>query len=59
MRMDRPVRVKATDALRQMEMEIRITGLRRFRARVWLGKHILRFGAWIVGAEHISVVVEE
>lgn len=44
-----PVSVNCRDTVRDMELSIKITGYRRFRARVWIGTKLINAGIRIIG----------
>jgi hypothetical protein len=43
------VRFPVAKALQSMTLQVRVTGLRRFRIRVWLGIRLLKLAAWVIG----------
>lgn len=43
------IEVPVSGSIRSMVMRVRATGVRRFRARLWLGGQIIRFAAWVIG----------
>jgi hypothetical protein len=47
--MARAVNLPITDAARNMTLSVKVTGVRRYRARLWLGGQIIRFAARVIG----------
>lgn len=43
------LRIPATLATSHMGLRVKMTGLRTFRARIWLASWVFRFGGWVAG----------
>ena len=43
----------------RVHIEVKLTGLRRFRFRVWIAKHLIALALWITGASFEFVSEEE
>lgn len=41
--------VPIQSAVRRVKATVRVRGLRRFKARVWLGTLIIRLAFWVIG----------
>jgi hypothetical protein len=41
-------RIQATDAMRHVTMTVEITGMKSFRARLWLSTWLILLAAWIL-----------
>ena len=41
--------VKAVDAMRNVTLNVRVKGIRRLAARMWVGMGLMRLAAWVVG----------
>ena len=44
-----PFEVNVNNLLPQMTMEVRLIGMRRLTARLWLGMRFIKFGVWLTG----------
>ena len=42
--------VDTKDIIKNATLVVHIKGVRRFHFRLWVGVHIMKFGAWITGA---------
>lgn len=45
----KPVNVNASGALRHVTLTVRVRGMARLRARMWLGGWLLHAAAWVMG----------
>lgn len=52
------VRVPAAKAMQSLTIKVRVTGLRRFKLRLWLGTQLLKLAAWVIGA-NIEIEVQQ
>lgn len=43
------VRVPAAKAIQSLTLKVRVTGMRRFRIRMWLAIRLLKLAAWVIG----------
>jgi hypothetical protein len=49
--MKSPATINANEAMRSIKLTVRVTGLRRLRARLWLGARIVGLAALVMGCE--------
>lgn len=49
------IEIPARDAVREIKLDVRVTGLPVWRVRVWLGATLIKFGALVIGC---SVEIE-
>ncbi len=50
------VSVNAQEAAQQLTLHVRLHGVQMLRFRTWLGAHIIRLGAWVIGC---GIVIEQ
>lgn len=48
-------KLRASDLLKSVTLTVKITGLRSFRVRVWLGVQLLKLAARIIGVGKIEI----
>lgn len=40
-----------SDVTRDLTLEIHVSGVKTWRARLWLGAAIMRFATWVIGCK--------
>ena len=52
------VTTPARGAVQQIDLqiEVRVTGMKILRARLWLGCMVMRFGAWVIGVGRCEII---
>lgn len=45
------INVPAGEALRELKVTLKVTGMRKARARLWVGARLFRFAAWATGCQ--------
>lgn len=50
-----PLTIDAGDAAKRLTLTVKVAGMRKFRARVWIGTQFIKLGGWIVGFGTIRV----
>jgi hypothetical protein len=53
----RALSVPIGEGMRQLRMQIRVTGVAAYKARMWLGIRLLRIACWIIGTS-MEIVVD-
>lgn len=51
------ITVQMSDAIKRMTITVKVTGLRSFQVRMWLGVKLIQLAAFIIGCNS-NVVVE-
>lgn len=47
--------LKMGSCAKEIIMQIELRGERRFKARLWIGMQIVRFGVWVIGLGGVEV----
>ena len=51
--------ISASEGMRHVVLNVRITGKRRLQFRMWCGGKIMRFAAWVMGCRAEIVLAHE
>ena len=51
--------INMTDCMKNVTLEVKVTGMRQLRVRIWIATKILMLGAWVMGVGGIEIKTKD